>query len=237
MSYNVFSPIVKDGLVLYVDAMNTKSYPGSGTIWYDLSGSHADISLSGSPNFDGKSFNFDGVDDYGVTTVDLTSGTNDFTISLWVTTNTVGGNHYLSDFGGNGGAIAIGTDVGESIRYYNPTAGLGDGPGGTPDFIYDGPNIYNTSNPKYVGGIDTWFNIVYSRSSGVGSIYTNGVNYVTASDTGNIGSWGTNFTIGQYGGGGYYWYGNIANVMIYKNKALNQAEISQNYDALKIRFI
>ena len=30
--------IVTDGLVLYLDSVNTKSYPGSGNIWYDLSG-------------------------------------------------------------------------------------------------------------------------------------------------------------------------------------------------------
>ena len=30
--------IVTDGLVLSLDAANTKSYPGSGTTWYDLSG-------------------------------------------------------------------------------------------------------------------------------------------------------------------------------------------------------
>ena len=30
--------IVTDGLVLYLDAANPKSYPGSGTTWYDLSG-------------------------------------------------------------------------------------------------------------------------------------------------------------------------------------------------------
>ena len=30
--------IVTDGLVLLLDAGNTKSYPGSGTTWSDLSG-------------------------------------------------------------------------------------------------------------------------------------------------------------------------------------------------------
>ena len=30
--------IVTDGLVLCVDAANTKSYPGSGTTWTDISG-------------------------------------------------------------------------------------------------------------------------------------------------------------------------------------------------------
>ena len=36
VAYN--SRIVTDGLVLALDAGNTKSYPGSGTTWTDLSG-------------------------------------------------------------------------------------------------------------------------------------------------------------------------------------------------------
>ena len=35
-SYNPH--IVSDGLVLCLDAANPRSYPGSGTSWYDLSG-------------------------------------------------------------------------------------------------------------------------------------------------------------------------------------------------------
>ena len=29
--------IVRDGLILCLDAADRKSYPGSGTVWYDLS--------------------------------------------------------------------------------------------------------------------------------------------------------------------------------------------------------
>jgi len=30
--------VVEDGLMLYLDAADPKSYPGSGTTWFDLSG-------------------------------------------------------------------------------------------------------------------------------------------------------------------------------------------------------
>lgn len=36
IAYN--TSVVRDGLVLHLDAANVKSYPGSGTTWYDLSG-------------------------------------------------------------------------------------------------------------------------------------------------------------------------------------------------------
>jgi len=44
-----YSPkTVTDGLVLALDAANHKSYPGSGTTWYDLSGNNFDFTLDGS---------------------------------------------------------------------------------------------------------------------------------------------------------------------------------------------
>ena len=41
--------IVTDGLVLYLDSVNTKSYPGSGNTWYDLSGNGNNVQLSSPP--------------------------------------------------------------------------------------------------------------------------------------------------------------------------------------------
>ena len=40
--------IVEEGLVLALDAANVKSYPGSGTTWYDLSGNGRNFTLDGS---------------------------------------------------------------------------------------------------------------------------------------------------------------------------------------------
>ena len=63
-----FSPrIVTDGLVLYLDAANQRSYPGSGTTWSDISRGGNNGTLVNGPTFDpgnGGSIVFDGVDDY-----------------------------------------------------------------------------------------------------------------------------------------------------------------------------
>ena len=40
--------VVEDGLVLALDAGNTKSYPGSGTTWTDLSGNGNDFTIDAS---------------------------------------------------------------------------------------------------------------------------------------------------------------------------------------------
>jgi len=85
------APIVTDGLVFYVDAGNSKSYPGSGGTWSDLIGSN-DGTLTNGPTFDsgnGGSIVFDGVDDYVLCgDNDLFSfgnGTNNFakSVSFW----------------------------------------------------------------------------------------------------------------------------------------------------------
>lgn len=47
MAFHYNTTIVRDGLVLLLDAANPKSYPGSGTTWYDLSGNGLDMTMVG----------------------------------------------------------------------------------------------------------------------------------------------------------------------------------------------
>jgi len=85
-----YSPnVVTDGLVLYLDAANKKSYPGSGTTWSDLSGNGYNGTLTNGPTFDsgnGGSIVCDGVDDRITTSGTPTElqGDPSFTISMWV---------------------------------------------------------------------------------------------------------------------------------------------------------
>ena len=63
-----FSPkIVTDGLVLYLDAANPKSYVSGSTTWRDISRGGNNGTLVNGPTFDsgnGGNIVFDGVDDY-----------------------------------------------------------------------------------------------------------------------------------------------------------------------------
>jgi len=61
--------IPQNGLQLLLDAANTKSYPGSGTTWTDLSGNGNTGTLTNSPTFttdNGGAIRFDGTNDYVV---------------------------------------------------------------------------------------------------------------------------------------------------------------------------
>ena len=59
--------IVTNGLVLCLDAANSKSYPGSGTTWTDLSGRGNNGTLVNGVGYNSGNLGslvFDGVDDY-----------------------------------------------------------------------------------------------------------------------------------------------------------------------------
>ena len=74
--------IITDGLILALDAASPKSYPGSGTTWYDLTTNSLDATL-----YNGVSFStnkqgtmvFDGVNDYGQISSSTLTAINIFT--------------------------------------------------------------------------------------------------------------------------------------------------------------
>ena len=190
--------------------------------WTDLSGRGSNGTLTNGPTYssaNGGSLVFDGTDDYVTVSNNISPGTGDFAVSVWVYKTETTVNRYVWDFGSNGGTLASGTSQGSGFRYYNPTIGVS--------------SLY-TSGP--VHNINTWYNIVISRISGTTYFYSNGSLIVSAADAGNIGSWGTALTIGNYGGGGSYCHqGKISNFKIY-NRALSAAEVSQNFNALRGRY-
>jgi hypothetical protein len=62
-----YPPVVTNGLVLYLDAGFTPSYPQSQTTWYDLSGNANNCTLVNGPTYStsqGGGIQFDATDDY-----------------------------------------------------------------------------------------------------------------------------------------------------------------------------
>jgi hypothetical protein len=214
--------ISTDGLVLCLDAGNTKSYPGSGTTWTDLSGNGNNGTLVNGVGYsgsDGGSLSFDGSNDY-ITVSNVQPSTNDFTISVWVYKFNNTSNDYIWDFGSNGGTLSSGTSVsGYGFRYYNVTLGTSS-------------NMYTQGT---IPDINKWYNVSITRNSGTSTMYVNGSLITSSSgDTHNISS--TTLYIGRYGGGtGYEHHGYISNFNIY-NRALTASEIQQNFNSLRGRF-
>jgi hypothetical protein len=81
-----YSPkIVTDGLVMYVDAANPKSYPGSGTTWYDVSGNGRHFTLDGS-GITWNSAGYFSLADGGATYADNITDSTACTFVFWMRT-------------------------------------------------------------------------------------------------------------------------------------------------------
>ena len=221
--------IVTDGLVLCLDAGNTKSYPGSGTTWTDLSGNGRNGVLTNGPTYSNGSLVFDGTDDRVVITNNELAriGTGNHTITAWVNNDIV----TEEDF------IGTGTSQGDVLLMIYIQAG--GGAGGFRGHAWSSTGSSNTIDSPRAIGTGNW-NMLTQRVTWGGNIdlFENGVLTKTQVLSGGAPtSSRTKFIIGSRtdGGSGGHFDGKIANVQAY-NRALTASEIQQNYNALKGRY-
>ena len=222
--------IIEDGLVLALDAANTKSYPGSGTTWYDLSGNGNNGTLTNGPTFDSGnqgSIDFDGTNDYVNIGIDKSCNrfTADFAVSAWVNRSSTGGTYgnIIGDYYTNTTSNALEWQILISntaqLTLYNVTGG------------------YIIQNASSGFSANTWINVVVSRIGSTITMYANTNSIGTATNTTTFGSATGNLNIGIDGNNSSEPFtGNIASVLIYKNKGLTITEVLQNYNATKGRF-
>jgi hypothetical protein len=240
ISYN--TSIVRNGLILHLDAANSKSYPGSGTTWTDLSGrgNHTTVS-AGAFNSNGY---FESTGDAPSQLFFFTPPSTSISSALSVTTGgwTIEENVLVDD-----------TTYPESTAGTTFSAGNASAAGiigidwahGTqsPNFINvtlnDGTTLLRTNltlNPIY-SQYDNWVHrtFVYDRTLGELRIYYNGVyqGLVNISSvTGSVYngasiSWGTLY--------GWHHDGFRAGMKIY-NRILSLPEIRQNFEATRGRY-
>jgi len=221
------APIVTDGLVFYVDAGNGNSYPNSGTTWSDLIGGN-DGTLANGPTLDsgnGGSLVFDGTNQYALIGDGLISGLSQFTIDTWVKVdqtnspmNIIYHEWFASD---NAVLFRIQSNV---IQFYIRKSDDSGNIGGSFNSFTD------TTNWNHLVG--TWDGTtlkVYVNKSAMATTYTgSGAVRVTTTQNSYIGYYG-NPPI-------YYFDGKMSSLKIY-NRALSASEITQNYNALKNRFV
>lgn len=225
MAINVRPPIVTNGLVLNLDAANTKSYPRSGTTWRDLSGNSNNGTLTNGPTFssdNGGSIVFDGVNDIVQQNTDFFKRNNgqEITVSTWIKPKRLSG--VYQDI------VTNRLNVSYNWILYQHT---NDGALG-----FHG-SLQNKSN--YIPILNSWINVVATvNSAQLCLLYVNAALQFTVSSFTYGPSTENRFSIGsgQYTGGPLESFlGDIANVQIY-NRALSAQEIQQNYNATKTRF-
>jgi len=231
--------IVTDGLVLALDAGNTKSYVSGSTTWYDKSGFSNNGTLTNGPTFssaNGGSIVFDGVDDYvncgNNPSVDIT-GTG-ITLSAWIYRTALNSN--VNNFK----RIIEKAAAYPALQYSFVTSPV-NSPPGEGRLLLD---LYlNSSIPAFATGstqlqLNTWYHAVGTYDGSFRKIYLNGVLDGQLATTGNITSTTSSLVIGDYlpgPGATYAWNGRIATTQIY-NRALSAQEVQQNFNALRGRF-
>ena len=211
--------IVRDNIVQYLDAANTKSYPGSGTTWTDMSSRSRDGTLTNGPTFSTDNlgcFNFDGSNDYVNLNFVFTqsSSANSYTVvvAAKLSSTSTSRRQILScDNGGHDWRFGSG-DSGNFIIF----SGQSSVQGRSQDLNW---HIFTAQWSSSFGTrlwIDDELDIDTSTVT-----YDSSINGQT--------------NLGRNPGFGEYFNGKIALCLIY-DKALTEPEIKQNFNALRGRF-
>jgi hypothetical protein len=213
-------------LVLSLDSQNSSSYAGSGIFWNDLSGFNNKAKLINGAYHDGQHMIFDGINDYAevLNNPYINDCLNsDFTFDIWVYLYSTQISQYGPKIVSKGG-------------YFSP---------GLNGISFNGITTVNLQYKNSAGTLigrantsitpNTWINLVYTRSSGVISVYKNGQFVTSSSDTYDFRS-NYNLRIGSNYQPDNQAKQKIAVLKQYR-KSLTSSEILASYNALSGRFV
>ena len=205
-------PIIQDGLVVWLDAGNPNSYPGSGTTWFDLSGNGNHMTLTGSPSYlssNGGVLSFNGSNQYGSLT-GLNYSASTFTIIA------------ASRYSGETRGRVISSMANNWL--------FGHWSSGSEEYYAEGWILQGAPN-------DTNWRIyaaTENHSADQRSFYVNNTARVTNSTAGSQGFNG--LSVGRWGSGASeYSTCEVSFIQVY-SRILTTEELTQNYNTLTGRF-
>ena len=209
--------IVQNGLVAVFDAGSTRSYPGTGSTWYNLIGTvNGALSTTSIGTTTAGTMTFDGVDD----SIDIplaSLASTDFTV-IGVTQRTNAQTGRL--ISGKSNNWLLGQWSTYMRQYYSQGWVTGIGAGDSA--VYDDLQTHIWCGTGDISA-DTY------------KLRDDNVEYTTAAAGGSQGPNG--FSLGRYApGSNEYGTGTITVLLVY-NRVLTDAEIDQNFNAQKNRFL
>lgn len=215
--YNPEEFIVRDGLIMFVDAGNINSYSGTGTTWYDLSGNGNDMTLVNGVGFSRAAS--------GVMQLD---GTNDYIQLQSFNVSTT--NHTII-----GASRYSGSARGRIFSSFNNNWLMGH----WNNFIkvYHAGGAWVSTYPSSNTGTTEWLvhTVVENYSADLWTYYCNGVQ-IASNSSGIEGPNGLSFGNWRQGGvGSELSTAEIGFFMVY-NRILSTEEINQNLNAFKGRY-
>ena len=227
--------IATDGLILNLDAGNTKSYPGSGTTWTDLSkeNNHATLSNFTVGSLNGGTLTADGANSFGV--INAAASLQPASITIEVMCKPIyNGQNYANVI-----SYPPNDDNHQSpwmiyaIYLQHVSGNITSRPlhsrfGGTMVVSSAGAFDFNSWNHLVV----TFHNqaVKFYRDGNVHSTHS-----ISPSTINYSGYENQNVFIGQNPSGSEDFEGEYSNVKLY-NRALTDAEVSQNFNAIRGRF-
>ena len=219
---NSYGPkIVTDGLLACFDANDSKSYPGSGTTWYDLSGNGNNLTFSASPVIaNGIWDNNNGTYAYG-DTISVNSSTG-YSIEVLCKIN--------SNVSSWQNIFQNGASPNRHMVWYYTDSTLAA--------LFHIPNSYNKITETLVTGDWYYLQFVYGNGgSDDRKAWFNGESKtVTNTAAGNVTTSGGYLTLSSDSTLGNNKSDISYSFVRYYNKALSDNEISQNFNAQKSRF-
>ena len=230
----IHSPnIVTDGLVVCWDAANTKSYPGSGTTWTDITGKGHNGTITNATYSSDNSgiFDFDGSGDY-VSYADQSPyplrnwWDQAWTVEYWMKADAFGQSS-------NGGSNVVGCTT---LSTTGEAWSFGPEENGEVQWYYYNGSIQTVASGKTLS-TGQWYHLVFAFDGSTGmKIFVNGTLEKSASVSGTPTGTSATFSIGRITASGNDFNGKISNVRVYNGKGLTGTEVTQNYNALKGRY-
>jgi hypothetical protein len=214
--------VPNDGLLLWLDAGNSESYPGNGNAWYDLASSPTgnNATLLNNPTFsteNGGYFTFAKASSQSAN-VDGTNvvPSSAYTKAVWFK---------LTDLTSDNNLVS--SDAGGHFMYFGGTNKLYSGHSN-----WVGYNQY-ASTANFLAGVWYLVTLTYTTADGM-KLYINGEldSTYTANKTPHAGDGSTN--IGRFGVGNFL-NGSIAQVLTY-NRAIDQSEALGIFNGSKARY-
>jgi hypothetical protein len=258
MAFSFGNSIVTDGLILYLDAGNPISYPGSGNTWRDLSMYGNSFTLYNSPTYRNSSlrFNLDGVvNQYGASNSSTFGDFNksDFTIEYVanfpsangsfsaVMSNNVGAYHSVGSNNAAGYSLGIVNQTYFQDNGYRANSNLEQFGADTKNMPLKDQITYQAYTiQRGPSNVDTVTGKLYKTGSLTTTItYDMGpTRFLTSGQLlgdSNISNTVYPLNIMKAAGNSYYASGSLYLIRVY-NRVLSSTEISRNYNAQKARF-
>jgi len=225
--------IVTDGLVMYLDAANPRSYPGTGTAWNDMAGKNNGVLTNGptfSPAYSGGLV-FDGIDDYAEMN-NKNYNRSAITVESFFKFN----NYYASGY--KVGIIGTWQTGAGNNNEFLLVSGITSASPGLPNFGIQINTIKYGSTGTTVMQPGIWYHLAGTYDGSNVKVYVNG--NVEGNQTPAIGIIDTIITqpllLAAFGSSKNYNSDITISIARIYNRALSPSEVLQNFNATRSRY-